>query len=30
MMHDPFEQSLRDMLKPSQAQARDDVSLEKV
>lgn len=30
MMQDPFEQSLRDMLKPEQTHADDDVSLGKV
>ena len=30
MMQDPFEQSLRDMLKTSDAQAYNDVSLDKV
>ena len=30
MMHDPFEQSLRDMLKAPEDQAYDDVSLNKV
>jgi hypothetical protein len=30
MMQDPFEQSLRDMLKTPEAQTYDDVSLDKV
>ena len=30
MMHDPFEQSLRDMLNKSQAPSNDDASLNKV
>ncbi len=30
MMQDPFEQSLRDMLKTSEVQAYNDVSLDKV
>lgn len=30
MMHDPFEQSLREMLKTPEGQAHDDVSLDKV
>ena len=30
MMHDPFEQSLRDMLNKSQAPSNDDASLTKV
>ena len=30
MVHDPFEQSLRDMLNKPQAQSNDDASLDKV
>lgn len=30
MMHDPFEQSLRDMLNKSQAPSNDDATLNKV
>lgn len=30
MIQDPFEQSLRDMLKPQQAQTESDASLDKV